>query len=237
MSDNEAEKIREADKDAPVPLWLLVLIVVVLWALSAVAISWWYGTPAERSQVGDMFGAVNALFSGLAFAILIYTMWLQKTELGLQRAELRQTRSELRRTANAQEKAQRAAEASSRMAAWVELQKLWTDPVFTEQRRMLLTRRRQGPQEPWSADDLDTALHVCRRTDSFCRLAPFFGEDNVLKIWDDPIAKLWRILELIVEKERNATGWATKWDSFERLGRAAQAKMISEGRDPAFGLE
>jgi hypothetical protein len=45
---------------------------------------------------GDMFGAVNSLFSGLAFACLIYTIFLQKNELGLQRKELEYTREELR---------------------------------------------------------------------------------------------------------------------------------------------
>ena len=50
----------------------------------------------ERGQFGDMFGAVNALFSGLAFAGLIITLILQKTELSLQRDELEQTRDELK---------------------------------------------------------------------------------------------------------------------------------------------
>ncbi len=42
-----------------------------------------------------MFGAVNALFSGLAFASLVYTIFLQKRELELQRQELALTRAEL----------------------------------------------------------------------------------------------------------------------------------------------
>jgi len=43
-----------------------------------------------------MFGAANALFSGLAFAGLIYAIWLQRLELQLQREELVATRAELR---------------------------------------------------------------------------------------------------------------------------------------------
>lgn len=43
-----------------------------------------------------MFGAVNALFSGFAFAALFYAIWLQRYELRLQRLELKATRSELR---------------------------------------------------------------------------------------------------------------------------------------------
>ena len=48
-----------------------------------------------RGVFGDKFGAVNALFSGLAFAGLILTLILQREELSLQRDELEQTREEL----------------------------------------------------------------------------------------------------------------------------------------------
>jgi hypothetical protein len=62
----------------------------------------------SRGQFGDMFGAVNALFSGFAFLGIIYTIYLQRNELALQRDELRLTRQELTRTAEAQEKSEKA---------------------------------------------------------------------------------------------------------------------------------
>ena len=78
------------------PLILLSVGVVGLFALSW----WWLATtinnPEEQGQFGDQFGAVNALFSGLAFAGLIFTIILQKKELKLQREELTQTREELK---------------------------------------------------------------------------------------------------------------------------------------------
>lgn len=46
-----------------------------------------------------MFGAVTSLFSGLAFSGLVWTLILQKKELGLQREELRQTRKVFERQA------------------------------------------------------------------------------------------------------------------------------------------
>ena len=49
----------------------------------------------ERGTFGDMFGAVNALFSGLAFAGLIVTLIMQHDELKLQREEISQTNKEL----------------------------------------------------------------------------------------------------------------------------------------------
>lgn len=70
--------------------------VICVWALSFLFflfIDDW----DKRGQFGDMFGAVNALFSGLAFAGLIITLILQKRELGLQREELEATRLELAR--------------------------------------------------------------------------------------------------------------------------------------------
>lgn len=48
----------------------------------------------ERGTFGDMFGSINALYSGLAFAGIIFTILLQKKELKLQREELSDTRKE-----------------------------------------------------------------------------------------------------------------------------------------------
>lgn len=48
-----------------------------------------------RGTFGDQFGAVNALFSGLAFAGLIYTIILQRRDLVLQRKDLKLQRQEL----------------------------------------------------------------------------------------------------------------------------------------------
>lgn len=72
------------------------VIILALWAGS-----WWwinqhFQKHDERGTFGDMFGAVNALFSGLAFAGLIITLFYQKEELKLQREELAQTREELK---------------------------------------------------------------------------------------------------------------------------------------------
>ncbi len=72
------------------------VVVIGLWGLN------WYllrentdgGTFGNRGTFGDMFGAINALFSGLAFAGIIFTILLQRNELELQREELRETRQE-----------------------------------------------------------------------------------------------------------------------------------------------
>lgn len=73
-------------------LIVTIVGVVVLWG----ALGYFASTRADPGRFGDMFGAVNALFSGLAFAGLIYAIWLQRVELRLQREELAATRAELR---------------------------------------------------------------------------------------------------------------------------------------------
>jgi hypothetical protein len=70
-----------------------------------------------RGQFGDLFGAVNALFSGLAFAGLIYAILLQREDLELQRKELEMTRQELKRSASAQEQSEIALRAQASAAS------------------------------------------------------------------------------------------------------------------------
>ena len=84
--------------------WLIAMAVLLLWTLFGwvlpQAIYW---KAAEQGSFGDMFGAVNALFSGLALAGVVYAILMQREELSLQREELAATREELRRSAEAQE--------------------------------------------------------------------------------------------------------------------------------------
>ena len=79
--------------------------IITLWGSSWLLL---YLSTDVRGTLGDMFGAVNALFSGFAFLGVIYAILLQKTELRLQREELAMTRAELKKSANAQEKSEKA---------------------------------------------------------------------------------------------------------------------------------
>lgn len=93
-------------------LAVIAVSVLIIWATSG----WLVSSTKDPGQFGDMFGAVNALFSGLAFATLIYTVFLQRRELQLQREELAETRKELRRSAAAQEASEAALRAQAETA-------------------------------------------------------------------------------------------------------------------------
>jgi len=101
-----------SDDKGPSIRWLIgaAVAIIVLQVLYALVIIFWFNNldMAARGQFGDLFGAVNALFTGLAFAALIYTVILQRNELGLQREELRLSREELRRSVEAQRGSEQA---------------------------------------------------------------------------------------------------------------------------------
>jgi hypothetical protein len=79
---------------ADVKLFILLCVsVVALWLSSLWLIIWCFNDWPSRGQFGDLFGAVNALFSGLAFAGLIYTILLQKEELTKTQAELDESKN------------------------------------------------------------------------------------------------------------------------------------------------
>ena len=71
------------------PLWLTFLVIIFLWGMSIIVLFWLFPDIGVRGQFGDTFGAVNALFAGLAFAGIIFAIILQKKELELQRQEFK----------------------------------------------------------------------------------------------------------------------------------------------------
>ncbi len=92
---NEDAELKDSDIEPPKTKWLVLVAVIVL----AVWLCNWYFLKdigsTERGTFGDMFGGINALFSGLAFAVFIFTLIQQRAELALQRRELQLTRNEM----------------------------------------------------------------------------------------------------------------------------------------------
>ncbi len=66
------------------------LLIYFTWPINEISLN-------KSGVFGDSFGALTALFSGLAFAGLIITIIMQRDELALQREELNLTRQELKR--------------------------------------------------------------------------------------------------------------------------------------------
>lgn len=83
------------DKELIKNLLIAASFVLAFWIASFAWIYLCVGNWEVRGQLGDMFGAVNSLFSGLAFAGLIVTLILQRKDLNLQRESIQQTNEQL----------------------------------------------------------------------------------------------------------------------------------------------
>ncbi len=78
-------------------IWSIIVVLIFAVAYGFV-VHYSFDSGSERGTFGDMFGGLSSLFTGFAFALLIYSMHLQKKELALQREEMELQREELRLT-------------------------------------------------------------------------------------------------------------------------------------------
>ncbi|CAI3119490.1 hypothetical protein MWMV18_MWMV18_03222 [Acinetobacter calcoaceticus] len=91
--DPNSKKKKSSDWKGFIYCFLLIISVFAMW------VGYPYGLPylhtitnaATYGTFGDSFGALNTLFSGLAFATLIITLFLQRKELQLQREEVQES--------------------------------------------------------------------------------------------------------------------------------------------------
>ena len=92
--------------DEPWFAWLiflaLVAVVIFLWRFLPGCLAKNLDAPKDAGQFGDSFGSINALFTGLAFAGIVFTILLQQRAIKLQRLdfiaqldEMKQSRVEI----------------------------------------------------------------------------------------------------------------------------------------------
>lgn len=79
------------------PLSSLIIFVLLLWSIYPLALKLVFNKDWNSlGPFGDTYGALNTLFSGLAFAVLILSLFLQRKELEAQRIELEAQRFEIK---------------------------------------------------------------------------------------------------------------------------------------------
>ena len=92
-----SNKVNDSEvKERGLSFWVgviatLLLVLVLNWILAGLQ----GHDTTERGQFGDTFGFANAIFSGIAIALLIWTVHLQREDLKLQRRDLGLTKEAL----------------------------------------------------------------------------------------------------------------------------------------------
>ena len=126
--------------------WTMLFIaittfVVVLWVVFAAIPKFYDGGVDATGPWGDTYGALNTLFSGLAFAAIVVTLLMQRHDLRIQQRELklsrdmlekqiieaRESKEHLQESARAQRMLARATALSGEAAALVEVLTLATE--------------------------------------------------------------------------------------------------------------
>lgn len=83
--------------ESPVAFFMKIIVVVIFFYSANYFIPLMFNWDNEtRGTFGDQFGAINALFSGLAFAGMIYTLYLQRKDAEMQELEVLKSRHEMR---------------------------------------------------------------------------------------------------------------------------------------------
>lgn len=87
---DEGKKAGKGGLDPLKAAMIAGLVVVVAWVVN---LKYGQTLPAtERGVFGDMFGAANSIFSGLAFIGVIYAVFLQRQEVAVAREEISYTK-------------------------------------------------------------------------------------------------------------------------------------------------
>jgi hypothetical protein len=112
---------------------------------------------------------------------------------------------------------------------------IWTEKEFRDARGLLFKRLDQENfSMDWDKEALEAAACVCSFMDEFAQVVAFLDEKKVFRVWGDPIAKAWVLLEPYVNQERKVTGWKGKWPAFSKLGPNARRGLQNTDKIDAY---
>lgn len=201
---------------------IVVALVITLWTITPFAVRMLYPDITHQGQFGDLFGSVNALFSGLAFVGVIFAILLQREELKLQRQELAATRTELARAAAAQEESRNALQKTIYAQAYKTANDVLQHEAVRSARRYAFNELRTKPFEHWSDDDRRQAEIVCHTYNTVGNMVrnSIMPVEYVVDTWGGSVQQCWHILKPLV-KYRQDREWPMLWASFEYLSDQA----------------
>ncbi|MGI0525740.1 putative phage abortive infection protein [Rhizobium giardinii] len=157
-------------------LFIAVALVAAFWLANL-----WYGSGLDhdsRGLFGDMFGAVNALFSGLAFAGVAYAIVMQRYEVALARQENSDTKKLLTAQEQQIKRQNEATEKQVFEATFFQLVRLLND--ITNNMVVVLPQKGSG----YTGRDALAALAEELRTDVYeqvtfdKRFETFYGQNS-----------------------------------------------------------
>ncbi|MFI0844245.1 hypothetical protein [Mesorhizobium sp. IMUNJ 23232] len=222
-----------SQKPSTVPVLLMFAAVILVWAVTPFVMKFFFIGMAERGQAGDLYGSINALFSGLAFAGVIVAILLQREELSLQRQELIDNRAELIRSANAQEESQKALNKT----IYAQTFKVALDIIESQDAlsaRGYIAHFRKDfdlPVSFWSKAQLTAAEAAARKFESVGTMVRqgLLPAAYIIDTWSVPIHRNWHILAPYIQKLRADRSDPYAGRDFEMLAHLS-AQFLSDNK-------
>lgn len=208
---------------------IIFLGVIIVWIATPYALRYLHpdlDLPA-RGQLGDLFGTVNALFSGLAFAGVIIAIMLQQEELELQRHEIAANRIELARTATAQEESREALRKTIEAQTFRTAMDLLQAENVRQARGIVLSRLRAVPFELWKDGDRSAAETVCHTYNSVGLMVRYkmIPLEYIVDSWGTSIRRTWKIVKPLVKRYRQRRRSGDHWVDYEYLAQQAMLRQ------------
>lgn len=125
--------------------------VLLVWFITPLVTFHMFARSDERGQFGDLYGSINALYSGLAFAAVVLALVFQNDDLKTQRFQLQQVLAE-------SEKDRREAKDAARRQVTTTLVEEWHSAKFVSVREYvdteIVNRYMLGPHRPKTLTDM-----------------------------------------------------------------------------------
>lgn len=128
---------------------VVVVVFLCWWFTPAIIVAW--ADPGDQGVYGDQYGAVNALFSGLAFAAVFFALLFQYRQLKINQMETRENRDALDKTISTQ-------------AFKTAVDILQTEDAINARRLVLEKLEGRDPSD-WTDEEVRQAEIVCRTYD------------------------------------------------------------------------
>jgi hypothetical protein len=201
-------------KDVPRWWYLAALVaVLVLWSGVTAIVFFAYGKqPSESGPFGDTFGAVNALFTGLAFVGVVAT-FIKQIE------QARRTEEQAQLAAKDNARMREAFSKSAYAAAFKTASDILQSAQARDARRIVITGVQNPNFKEWTQAQKNAAEIVCHTYDQVGILVRYglLPAEYIADSWGDSLRKCWNSCKPMVLAYREQRGSFEFWDDFEFL--------------------
>jgi hypothetical protein len=210
--------------------WGVFLAIIFFWILTPVVTALlirWFGLNdlQTHGQIGDLFGSINTLFSGLALFGVVVAIYLQWRDLQEQRKETKDLQEIQRETANSLRDAMYATSFSKIYDILDDKSIIDARYAVYELEEVHYSEWREKEDWPEIERHIRTLLRAYNIAGIYVK-HHFLLEKHIVPDWEPSLRKTWSILKPYVRERRidrtmGPSGSGNHWQNYEQLAALA----------------